>query len=63
LRIELDMPTVSQRVGLDAMARIPAILVILMMITLGACGVRGPLELSSGEPLREDNPSVLDFLI
>ena len=45
------------------MARIPAVLIIVIALALGACGVKGPLEAPASAPPPQDDPFVLDPLI
>ncbi len=45
------------------MARIPAVLIIVIMLTLGACGVKDSLEAPANAPPPSDDPFVLDPLI
>ena len=45
------------------MARIPAVLIVIIALTLGACGVKGPLEAPANAPPPQNDPFVLDPLI
>lgn len=45
------------------MARISALLIVVVALTLGACGVKGPLEPPASAPPPQNDPFVLDPLL
>ena len=56
-------PAAPEPASETQMARIPAVLIIIIALTLGACGVKGPLEAPANAPPPQNDPFVLDPLI